>query len=154
MIPASPSARGRSCAIGAWSLLIAGVTHGVAVAVGAATATPAAERATREAMAATHVDIGGLDRTLWQLFMGFSLSMALFIAGLGALNLLALRRAPHLFDTRAALWLNLAVVLPAFVLATLLFPPPPIALLGVACAGFGFALTRPGPATVPTVPPA
>lgn len=129
--------------MGAWALVATGVLHAASVAVGTATEAPAAQRAVHDAMAATHVAVAGLDRTLWQLFLGFSLTMALFIAGLGALNLLALRRAPRLFvDTRAALWLNLGIVLPAFAVAVLAFPPPPIALLAVAGAAFGYALTR------------
>ncbi|AEV86954.1 hypothetical protein ACWT_5935 [Actinoplanes sp. SE50] len=137
------SPRRSACAIGAWSLIATGAVHAAAIALGTAAATPPAERVARQAMAATHVDIAGIDRTLWQLFTGFSAAMALFIFGLGALNLLALRRAPQLFfDTRAALALNLSILLPAFVLSVLLFPPPPIVFLGASCAAFGYALTR------------
>jgi hypothetical protein len=132
-----------ACAVGAWSLVVTGVVHAIVVAAGSAATPSAGEQAARRTMAATHVTVAGTDRTLWQLFTGFSLAMALFIAGLGALNLLVLRRAPHLFlDGRAALVLNLGILLPALVLAALLFPPPPIVLLGVSCAAFGYALTR------------
>ncbi|MEV4704457.1 LIC_13387 family protein [Actinoplanes sp. NPDC049316] len=138
----------RACAVGAWSLIVTGAAHAAAMAAGAATSPPPAEEAARRTMAATHVTIAGLDRTLWQLFTGFSLAMALFIAGLGALNLLALRRAPELFlRSRAAGVLNLCVVLPALALSVLLFPPPPILFLGVSCAAFGYALTRPASRT-------
>lgn len=144
MIPLTSTTRRRASAIGAWSLVLTGVTHAAAIAAGAAASTPAAELAARQAMADAHIDIAGLDRTLWQLFMGFSLTMAVFVTGLGALNLLVLRLAPQLFlTTRAALWVNLSIALPAFALAVLLFPPPPIALLGVASVAFGVALTRP-----------
>ncbi|WIM92967.1 hypothetical protein ACTOB_004927 [Actinoplanes oblitus] len=144
----SSLARRRACAAGAWSLVVAGAVHAAVVAAGTAAPVPAAERAAREAMATTHVAIAGLDRTMWQLFTGFSLTMALFIFGLGALNLLVLRRAPHLFlGSRAALLLNLGIALPALVLSILLFPPPPILFLGVSCAAFGYALARPSALT-------
>lgn len=138
------SARRRACAFGAWSLVVTGTLHAIVVAAGTAVSPPAAERAARATMATTRVGIAGLDRTLWQLFTGFSLAMALFIAGLGALNLLVLRRAPEvLLASRAALALNLGVVAPALALSALLLPPPPIVLLGACCAAFGYALTRP-----------
>jgi hypothetical protein len=138
------SSRRRACALGAWSLIVTGAVHAAAVAAGAAAATPPAELAARRAMAATRVAVAGLDRTLWQLFTGFSLAMALFILGLGALNLLVLRRAPHLFlNSRAALVLNLGIVLPALVLSVLFFPPPPIVLLALGGVAFGYALVCP-----------
>jgi hypothetical protein len=143
------SGRRRACATGAWSLIVTGTVHATVVATGSAATTPPDELAARRAMAATHITIAGLDRTMWQLFTGFSLAMALFLVGLGALNLLALRRVPELFlHSRAALVLNLGIALPALALAILLLPPPPIAMLSVTCTAFGYALIRPS-ATAP-----
>ncbi|GIF16373.1 LIC_13387 family protein [Actinoplanes teichomyceticus] len=150
MSPRISPARRCACAIGAWSLVVTGAAHAGTVVAGAAVAAPPAEQAARRAMAATHVDIAGLDRTLWQLFTGFSVAMALFIFALGALNLLVLRRAPHLFlDSRAVPGLNLGIVLAALILSVRFFPPPPIVLLTVSCLAFGYVLFRPrlaGPA--------
>ncbi|MBB4745242.1 hypothetical protein BJY16_008701 [Actinoplanes octamycinicus] len=130
------SPRRRACAIGAWSLVVTGVVHAAAVAAGAGETDSPVER-----LADTHLVIAGLDRSLWQLFTGFSLAMALFIVGLGALNLLVLRRAPELFlDGRAVIVLNLGIVVPALALSVLFFPPPPIVLLGVGGVAFGYAL--------------
>jgi amino acid transporter len=145
--------RYRASAVGAWALVVTGAGHLALTAVITTRPETATRRAARQAMTDAHLTILGMDRTLWQSFRGFSLLMAVLAIGLGALNLLVLRRAPELvLASRAVLWLNLAVVVPALALSALLFWPPPILLLGIACAAFGYALTRPSSPTAPRTP--
>ncbi|MEU8238255.1 hypothetical protein AB0C07_08425 [Actinoplanes missouriensis] len=129
------SARRRAARIGAWALVATGALHLLVVAAGAAVTASPAEQAARRTMAATPVAIAGIERDLWQLYLGFSLAMALFIIGLGALNLIVLRHEPP----RAGILLTLAVVLGALALSVLLLPPPPIVLLTISGAAFAYA---------------
>ena len=139
----------RSIAVGAWSLVVTGAGHGALVVVGSVTAPPVAEAEARRVMAATEAVGLGLERSLSQLFLGFSVTMALLLVAFGVLNLLALRHAPQLFlGTDTVLLLDLAVVMIALVISATLLPPPPIVLLAVATAAFGAAtgLRRPASA--------
>lgn len=126
-----------------WLLVVTGAGHATLVAVGSASPTPGDERAVRALMETTSVAVGGLERTYWQLFTGFSLVMALLLVGLGALVLLVERRAPELVEgSRAVLALLSLVLAPALVLSALLLPPPPIVLLGLGCLVAVGALVR------------
>lgn len=136
----SARAQRRSIAVGAWSLVVTGVGHATLVAVGSVTAPPTGEVEARRVMAATDAVGLGLERSLSQLFLGFSVTMALFLVALGALTLLALHHAPRLFlDTGTVLLLDLAVAGTALAISATLLPPPPIVLFTVATAAFGAA---------------
>ncbi len=131
-------------AVAAWALLVTGVGHTVLVVVSAVSETPRDQLDVRQAMVETTTRVAGLDRSLWQLFSGFSLVMALLLVGFGALNLLLVRRHPGvLLESRAVLWLDLAVVLTALGIAVRLLPAPPIVLLGLAVVAVVVALSRP-----------
>ena len=140
----------RACAVGSWTLVLTGVVHTAAELAAAVAPTPDAHRAARDAMSATVVAIGGVERTFAELMTGLSLTMAVFLTAFGALNLLALRRAPSLYAADAVLLLDLAAAAVALALAVALLPPPPVVLLGGCCAAFAYALSR-RPA-LPTAP--
>ena len=136
-----PLAHRRSIAVGAWSLVVTGVGHAALVAIDSVTAPPTGEAEARRVMATTDVVGLGLERSLSQLFLGFSVTMALFLVALGMLNLLALRHAPQLFlDTSAVLLLDLTVAVTALAISATLLPPPPIVLFTVTTAAFGAAV--------------
>ncbi len=146
------SVRSIATAVTGWLFVVTGTGHALLVGAGALLEPPEVERGVRQAMAGTSVTVAGLDRTLWELFQGFSLVMAVMLAGFGALNLLVLRRAPQLVhQTRALLWLDAAVLLPVLLVSVLLLPPPPILLLGLAASAVALALSRPdvGDAAMP-----
>lgn len=140
--PTSPRPlRLRAVALAAWSLVVTGCGHTVLVVVSMLSGASDDEQRVRDVMAGTVMAMGGLERDFWQLFQGFSLLMALLLVGLGALNLLLVRRHPGvLLADRAVLWVDLAVLVPAWGLSVLLLPPPPILLLGVAVAALAVAL--------------
>lgn len=130
--------------VAGWLLVLTGSGHTALVVVGTGTPT-ASESHAHETMAATSVVIGGLERSYWELFQGFSLMMALMVVGLGALLLLVLRRAPQLvLESRGLLLLVGAVLLPALLISVVLLPPPPIVLLGIATVAVLAALLSPG----------
>jgi hypothetical protein len=96
-------------------------------------------------MAATSVVVGGVERSYWDLFQGFSLMMALLLVGFGAVLLLVVRRAPEVItESRALLLVGAAVLLPALLISVLLLPPPPIVLIGIASVAMLVALGSPG----------
>ena len=131
-------------AVAGWLLVLTGSGHTALVVVGSGPPTASESRA-HETMADTSVVIGGLDRSYWELFQGFSLMMALMIVGLGALLLLVLRRAPQLvLESRGLLLLVVAVLVPALLISVVLLPPPPIVLLGIATVAVLTALLSPG----------
>lgn len=130
--------------VAGWLLVLTGSGHTALVVAGTGTPT-AREIHAHETMAATSVVIGGLERSYWELFQGFSLMMALMVVGLGALLLLVLRRAPQLvLESRGLLLLVGAVLLPALLISVVLLPPPPIVLLGIATVAVLAALLSPG----------
>jgi hypothetical protein len=137
-------------AVAGWTLVATGAGHAALVVVGATGEPQAGERAARAAMQPVTVTVAGLDRSLWQLFTGFSLAMALLLVGFGAVTLVVLREGPHLVQrTRALLWLDAAVVLLLLGVSAALLPPPPIVLLGLAAAAIGTALSRPNSTPAP-----
>ena len=117
--------------VAGWLLVITGVGHTTLVAVASATTSSPADTAIRDAMATAPVTVAGLERSYWDLYLGFSLMMALMLVGLGALVLLVVRRAPEL-AAGAVVGLLALVLVPAWAISALLLPPPPIVLLGVA----------------------
>ena len=138
------TARSTATAVTGSSLVLTGTLHATVAALGAAADPPSGERLVRASMEATSTTVAGLDRSFWELFTGFSLVMAVLLTGFGALNLLVLRQAPRLVhETRALLWLDAAVLVPALAVCVLLLPPPPVVLLGVATAAVAVGLSRP-----------
>jgi hypothetical protein len=136
--------RTTATAIAGGLLVLTGTLHAALVVVGSLTPAPAREVPTRELMAGTSVVLGGIERSYWDLFQGFSIMMALMIAGFGALLLLALRRAPHLvLDARGLLVLCAVVLLPGPAVSALLLPTPPIVLFGLALTAVVAALCSP-----------
>lgn len=129
--------------VAGWLLVITGVGHTTLVAISSAATASAADTAIRDAMAAAPVTVAGLERSYWDLYLGFSLMMALMLVGLGALVLLVLRRAPELV-ARGMVVLLALVLVPAWAISALLLPPPPIVLLGAAAvAVVSAAVLRP-----------
>jgi hypothetical protein len=143
-VPSRRPIRTTATAVAGWLLVITGVGHTALVLVGSLGAPPAGEATTRALMAGTPVVVGGLERSYWDLFQGFSVMMALMIVGFGTLVLLALRQAPGLvLDRQGLLVLCAVVLLPALAISVLLLPPPPIVLLGLALAAVVVALWTP-----------
>ncbi|GAB2681365.1 hypothetical protein GCM10027194_12460 [Thalassiella azotivora] len=131
-------------AVAGWCLVVAGAGHLTVAALGALSPVPDGERVARAAMDATTVTLAGIERSLWQLFTGFSVLMGLLLLATGGLLLHALRRAPALVDeSRAALTLLLGVLAAGWVTSLLLLPSPPIVLLGVAALAVALALRHP-----------
>ena len=127
-----------------WLLILTGAGHTALVVVGNLAEPTADESRVRETMAETSLVIGGVERSYWDLFQGFSLMMALMLVGLGAVLLLVVRRAPHLItESHALLLVGAAVLLPALLISVLLLPPPPIVLIGIATVSMLIALSRP-----------
>ena len=149
-LPPRRTLRTLAPAVAGWLLVLTGSGHTALVVVGSGSPSASESRA-QETMAATSVVIGGLERSYWELFQGFSLMMALMLVGLGALLLLVLRRAPQLvLESRGLLLLVVAVLLPALLISAVLLPPPPIVLLGVATVAVLTALLTPGRAGTAT----
>lgn len=125
-----------------WLLVITGAGHATLVAIGSSTTPSPEEREVRALMAATSIPVAGMERSYWDLYQGMSLMMALMLVGLGALVLVARRRAPELVeDPRTALLLALVLV-PAVAISVRLLPPPPMVLLGLAALAAVVALVR------------
>jgi hypothetical protein len=124
-------------------LVATGAGHATLVGVSMAAGVPASERPVRDVTAATAVPIAGIERSHWELFMGFSLMMALMLVGLGSLTLLVRGAAPDLsHGTRGVLVLLGLVLVPAVLISVLLLPPPPIVLLGLALVAVVLGLVR------------
>ncbi|HXH80695.1 LIC_13387 family protein [Nocardioides sp.] len=141
--PRARTARGTALTAVGWLLVTTGGGHATLVAVSMAAGVPAAERPVRDVMAATSVPIAGIERSHWELFMGFSLMMALMLVGLGSLTLLVRHTAPDLaHGTRGVLVLLGLVLVPAMLISVLLLPPPPIVLLGLALVAVVVGLVR------------
>jgi hypothetical protein len=137
------TARSTATAVAGWLLVVTGAGHATLVAVQSISGVPASERPIHQAMAATTIPIAGIERSHWDLFVGFSLMMALMLVGLGALVLVVRRAAPELVrGTRAVLTLLGLVLVPALLLSVLLLPPPPIVLLGLALVAVVVGLVR------------
>ncbi|KGM09642.1 LIC_13387 family protein [Cellulomonas bogoriensis] len=131
-------------AVAGWALVVAGTGHLALTLTSLLGPVPDGERAARSVMGATVVTLGGVDRDLWQLFVGFSVTMGVLLVGVGGLVVLALRHAPDLVDsTRAVLALLLGVLLAGTTTAALLLPSPPIVLLGAASLAVALALRHP-----------
>ncbi|KRE94037.1 hypothetical protein ASG76_11565 [Nocardioides sp. Soil774] len=142
--PARRPIRTTATAIAGGLLVLTGTGHTALVVIQSLTEAPAREVPTRELMAGTSVVLGGVERSYWDLFQGFSILMALMIVGFGALLLHALRRAPHLvLDAHGLLVLCVAVLLPGLAISALLLPRPPIVLFGLALAAVLTALCAP-----------
>lgn len=146
-LPANTSVwRTRLFSIGAWCFVVVGVAH-LLVQVGAlAGSRPATLRVALDEMAHASSSLLVLDRSLLQLFYGFSVTMGLLALGLGILDLVVARQAPHLVTRgRAVLATNLALSAPVLAVSVLAFPEPPIVALAIATAAFALALAiRPG----------
>ena len=141
--PRARTARATALTVVGWLLVATGAGHATLVAVSMAAGVPAAERPVHDVMAATSVPIAGIERSHWELFMGFSLMMALMLVGLGSLTLLVRRAAPDLaHGTRGVLVLLGLVLVPAMLISVLLLPPPPIVLLGLALVAVVVGLVR------------
>ena len=137
------SRRTRAVAVMGWSLIVTGCGHTLLVVASAITGPPPEQQRAYDAMVATSFSMGGLERSLFGLFEGFSLMMALFVVALGGLNLVLARRHPKVLASNDVLWLDLAVLVPALVLSVLLLPPPPIILISVAVLAVVTALRSP-----------
>ncbi len=133
--------RTRLFRIGAWCFVVVGLAHLLVQLTALAGSRPATVQRVLDVMAHTSTSLLVLDRSLGQLFYGFSVTMALSVLGYGILNLVVASRAHHLVaEGRLVPAMNLALSALALVVSVLAFPEPPIAALAVATAAFAATL--------------
>jgi hypothetical protein len=143
--PAAAPTPARWPRLGAWCFVVVGAVHLLVLTLKLSTPLPPAELAVLARMGQVEIDGLGVQRSLAQLYYGFSATMGLLALGLGVVLLLVARRAPALLASGSALGrLSFALAAAAFAIALVAFPTPPVVLLGVATVAFGGAL-RPWP---------
>ncbi|GGZ33303.1 hypothetical protein GCM10010387_29300 [Streptomyces inusitatus] len=136
----------RPFTVGAYGFVLLGVGHLALSAVSALTKTPR-QRETDTAMREPAFTLLGLERTVLDLFNGFSIAMALFIIASGLLLLTAIHHSPALVQHRTAFGrVALTVSLAALAISVPLLPPPPIVILTITSCAFALSLRRAAPA--------
>lgn len=101
-----------------------------------------------ELMMSYRLDVGGVERTMMDLFQGFSLTFAVLLVYVGLLNLILLghlRAGAKAF--RWAALINLALTGVLVVVSALTFPLPPTVLFALSGLAFLAALALGRPAT-------
>lgn len=134
-VPRPPTVRSRPAATAGWTFVVTGIVHGLAALM----PWPDSARPGVEAMGRSTFAIGGVSRSLSQLFNGFSFAMVPLLIAFGAVVLLLLRRGPL---PRDIAWLGLAVSLALLLIAVALLPTPPIVTMSIASAAFIVSLRR------------
>jgi hypothetical protein len=137
----------RPFAVGAYGFVFLGIGH-LALSAASALATRTPQRREADtAMRESTFTLLGLERTVLDVFNGFSITMALFIITCGLLILAAVRHAPTLVQHRTAFgWIALTVSLTVLAISVLLLPPPPIVVLTITSCAFALSLRRAVPA--------
>lgn len=126
---------------GAGILIFTGVVHTLAELFGARGPHPPELQTLLASMKSTRVSLPGREVSIYRLMRGSSLCMGLLFVGLGAIDLaLALDPWPTVPIPSAVLVINAVVTGVGALLAMRYFFVVPIALLGLACAGFIAAL--------------
>lgn len=134
----------RAARVAGWSLVLVGCAHLLTVVAAAATDQDAATRQAFDVLRTVPVGIAGPERTLDQLFSGYSLMTGILAAATGCLVLLAGRLAVGAgVSLRPVLAFTLAVAAPSLVVAGVLLPTPPIVMLGVTVTACSVGLLRP-----------
>jgi len=128
-----------------WVALLTAGLHMLAHVQGAPAPANDTEATLHKLMSSYEIDAGGTRLTIEKLMNGFSLAFSLFLAWIGALGLLALRRGdPKLVRGVALLDSVLAAAL--LVISAAHFPLPPTACIAVMWVGFaGATLGRSSP---------
>jgi hypothetical protein len=134
--------------IGAWSWIVCGAAHTILDIAMRLSPTPADE-ALDDAMRAQPFELGGIERTTYELMQGISLAMGVAIVTVGVLLLFAGRLAASAGRARTAILIGLVTSVVMLGLALALLPSPPIVLFTVASMAFGFALFGKDPVTAP-----
>ncbi|WP_329025126.1 LIC_13387 family protein [Streptomyces sp. NBC_00690] len=143
-LPRADSAR--PFTIGAYGFVLLGIAHLALSAASALTKAPR-QREVDTAMREPAFTLLGLERTVLDLFNGFSIAMALFVTACGLLLLTAVHHAPTLIQHRTAFGrLALTVSLAALAISVPLLPPPPIVILTITSCAFALSLRRAAPA--------
>jgi MFS family permease len=134
--------------IGAWSWIVCGVGHTVLDVAMRLSPKPDEERV--DAALRAHVfELGGIQRTSYEVMQGISLAMGVAIVTVGVLLLFVGRLASSSDRTRPAILIGLVTSVVMLGLSVALLPSPPIVLLTVASVSFGIALLRGEPTATP-----
>lgn len=144
--PLATSARdvrrvGRPVVVGAWCFVTLGTAHLLVMLGSVIAGSGGASDKALDAMRVTDSSLLGIDRNMAAMYYGFSALMALLAISYGLLNLAVMRLAPGVFVSRRTLLaINLTIGVCSLGVATLAFPLPAIAVLGIAVTAFGWAL--------------
>jgi len=133
---------GSSFRVGAWCWIITGAVHTLAD-IFLRLSPSAADDSIDAAMRAHPFELLGLQRTYYEVTMGFSLAMGLSMVFVGILLLHVHVLTPPAGLRKAAV-LGLAMSAVALAISAWLEPPPPIVLFSVACVAFGLSVRKSG----------
>lgn len=128
--------------VGAWCWIITGTGHTLADTFMRLSPSDADE-SIDAALRAHPFELFGLQRTYYEVTMGFSLAMGLCMVFVGILLLYVHLLTPRQGLRRAAV-LGLTMSAVALAISAWLEPPPPIVFFSVACVAFGLAVRNSG----------
>lgn len=132
----------RSFRVGAWCWIITGTGH-TSADIFMRLSPSAADDSIDAAMRAHPFELFGLQRTYYDVTMGFSLAMGLCMVFVGILLLHVHLLTPRQgLRTAAVLGLTMSAV--ALAISAWLEPPPPIVFFSVACVAFALSAWNSG----------
>ena len=132
-----PNRSSRAFAVGSWAMVVTGLIHLAAHFAGRGGPHANPQEAQLIELATTYrFTMMGVQRTLMQVFDGFSLSLTVLLLAAGLQNLIALRSGLSLRGVRRLSWIGVLAGAALLALSVTSFPPPPIVLFSFVTAAF------------------